>query len=120
MFLCLRAKPSAVEHKRFVLDDEAIMSSLQKMETILKALADKSRLQMLDCIRRGITNPGEISRELNRHRSTVEKHLRVLLNAGIVQKVPSLTEQGQLSIRYKLTASAEELLTRIREACQKF
>ena len=65
------------------------MSDHEKTEKILKAVADKSRLQILECIQKGISNPGEIAKELKRHRSTIEKHLRVLLAASIIKKVPS-------------------------------
>jgi DNA-binding transcriptional ArsR family regulator len=90
------------------------MNDCEKTEKILKALADKSRLQILDCIRNGKSNPGEIARKLNRHRSTVEKHLRVLRNAGIVEKVPSLTKDGQLSVRYRTKPEADAFLAAIR------
>jgi DNA-binding transcriptional ArsR family regulator len=96
------------------------MSEYDKMERILKAFADRSRLQILDCIQQGVSNPGEIAKKLDRHRSTVEKHLRVLLTAKVVEKVPSLTESGQLSIRYKICNNATELLARIQEVCEKF
>jgi DNA-binding transcriptional ArsR family regulator len=96
------------------------MSGYMKTEKLLKALADKSRLQILDCIQKGISNPGEIAKKLDRHRSTVEKHLRVLLKAGIVEKVPSLTRGGQLSIRYKIRDNASRLLAAVREGCQEF
>jgi DNA-binding transcriptional ArsR family regulator len=82
---------------------------------VLKALASRSRLQILECVKKGISNPGEIAREVDRHRSTIEKHLRVLLSAKIVEKIPSLTEGGQLTIRYKIRENANELLTTIRE-----
>ena len=96
------------------MDDE------QKMENLLKALGDRSRLQILECIREGTSNPGKIARKLHRHRSTVEKHLRVLLRNGIVEKVPSLTEKGQLSVKYKITENAVKLLEAVKEACSKF
>lgn len=64
------------------------MSGYEKTEKILKALACKSRLEILECIRKGVSNPGGIARKLRRHRSTVEKHLRVLLAAKVVEKVP--------------------------------
>lgn len=92
------------------------MSDFEKTEKLLKAFADKSRLQILDCIKKGISNPGEIARKLGRHRSTIEKHLRVLLKAKIVSKVPSLNEAGQLSIRYRIDNDAEVLLRTILEA----
>lgn len=83
-------------------------------------MASKSRLQILDCIRKGTSNPGEIAKALKRHRSTIEKHLRVLLKAGIIEKVPSLSKGGHLEIRYKIHENASELLAAIQEAVQKF
>jgi len=96
------------------------VSGYEKTERILKALADRSRLQILECIQKGVSNPGEMARKLGRHRSTVEKHLRVLLKACIVEKVPSLTKGGQLSIRYKICENAEELLCTVQDLCQRF
>jgi DNA-binding transcriptional ArsR family regulator len=96
------------------------MSGYEKTEKILKALACRSRLEILDCILRGVSNPGEIARELRRHRSTVEKHLRVLLAAKIVEKVPSLSKGGQLMIRYRICDNAKELLARIKEISKSF
>lgn len=96
------------------------MSGLEKTERLLKALGDKSRLQIVECIQGGISNPGKIARRLDRHRSTVEKHLRVLLKAGIVEKVPLLTSQGNLSISYRITQNAAKLLAAVKEACREF
>ena len=96
------------------------MNDWEKTEKLLKALADKSRLQILECIRKGVSNPGEIARKLERHRSTIEKHLRVLLAANIVEKVPSLTKGGHLAIRYKIRDNANELVVTIQEICQRF
>lgn len=95
------------------------MGEYEKISKLLKAFADVGRLQILECIQKGISNPGEISRELNRHRSTVEKHLRVLRKAGVVEKVPSLTEGGQLSIRYKIRDNANEFFSTITDAARK-
>jgi len=96
------------------------MSGQEKTETILKAFGDRSRLQILECIERGISNPGKMARELDRHRATVEKHLRVLSRAGIVEKVPVLTSQGHLSISYKITQNAAKFLAAVKEACREF
>ncbi len=96
------------------------MSDYEKSEKILKALADRSRLQILECIQEGISNPGEIAEKLKRHRSTVEKHLRVLLAVNIVEKTPSLTKSGQLTIRYKMRDNTSQLLAAIQDAIQKF
>jgi DNA-binding transcriptional ArsR family regulator len=96
-----------------------IMIDYEKTERFLKALGDKSRLQILECISNQVANPGEIAKKLDRHRSTVEKHLSVLLKTGIIEKVPSLTKAGQLSIRYKVCENATELLKTILDATQK-
>ena len=96
------------------------MSGFEKSEKILKALADRSRLQILECIQEGISNLGEIAEKLKRHRSTVEKHLRVLLAVNIVEKTPSLTKSGQLTIRYKMRDNTSQLLAAIQDAIQKF
>ena len=52
------------------------MIDSEKAEKLLKALADKSRLQILECIQEGTSNPGEIAKDLNRqqvnHRKTSE------------------------------------------------
>jgi DNA-binding transcriptional ArsR family regulator len=96
------------------------MSDYEKTEKILKALADSSRLQILECIQTGVSNPGEIAEKLKRHRSAIEKHLSVLLRAKIIEKVPSLTKGGQLTIRYNIRSHAKELLVTVQDAVQKF
>lgn len=95
------------------------MSDYEKTQMFLKALADKSRLQILDCIKNGIANPGDMAKKLGRHRSTVEKHLRVLLKAGIVKKVPMLARAGQLSVHYRVCDNVAGLLETILAASQK-
>ena len=96
------------------------MSNHEKTERLLKALASKSRLQILECMQRGISNPGEIARKLKRYRSTIEKHVRVLLKADIIDKVPSLTKKGQLTINYKIRDNANKLLVMIQDVSQNF
>lgn len=99
--------------------EEYSISAYIETERILKALASKSRLQILECIQKGVSNPGEIARELRRHRSTIEKHLRILLAANVVEKVPSLTKEGQLTIRYSIREKVKGLLTTIQGYSQR-
>jgi hypothetical protein len=42
----------------------------------------------------------------------------VLLVAEIVEKVPSLTKVGQLSVRYRVRENAAGLLMKIKEALE--
>lgn len=102
-FIYQRMQPG----KRFDMDYE-------KTEKVLKALADTSRLQILACIQSGIGNPKEIAHKLDRHRSTVEKHLRVLLAANLVEKTPSLTKGGHLTIQYRVREEASQLLDAVQ------
>lgn len=76
---------------------------------LFKAFGSEPRLQILGVIERGIKNPGKIGRELTMPRSTVEKHLRILLKAGIVRKVPVLNELDRISVSYELEPLAYKL-----------
>jgi hypothetical protein len=46
--------------------------------------------------------------------------LRVLLAAKIVEKAPSLSRGGQLTIQYEVSSNAVELLSVVQEASEKF
>lgn len=92
----------------------------EKIEKLLQALASETRLQILELIQKGVSNPGDVARKLNRHRSTIEKHLRVLLASRIVEKVPSLNKSGQLTIQYKICEAAVEFLSAVQEASENF
>ncbi len=95
------------------------MTEFEKAEKVFKALGSASRIHILDMIRNGTSNPGEISRRLHRDRSTVEKHLRVLLAAGIVQKVPSLKVDGRLTIGYSVRSEMKSLLELVQTISDK-
>lgn len=43
-------------------------------------------------------------------RSTIEKHIRVLFEAGLVEKMPSLNSKGQLRIHYGAKDLATDLI----------
>ena len=96
------------------------ISGHEKTEKILKALASKTRLQILEYVRKGVSDPNEIARRLKRHRSTTEQHLRILLEAKIIQKVTSSSKDEQPTIRYGIRENANELLVTIQESCQNF
>ncbi len=78
------------------------MRDYVREENFLSALASSTRLEILDMISEEHTNPGDIAERLNKHRSSIEKHLRILVTAGIIEKKPSLNERGQLSLRYRI------------------
>ena len=80
-------------------------------EKLFSALASSVRLKILDSISDGFSNPREIAEKLNRHRSSIEKHLNILVVAGIIEKEPSLNKKGQLSVKYRIKADLSELLS---------
>lgn len=73
-------------------------------------MGNLTRLQILDSIEAGVSNPGEIAMSIGRYRSAVEKHLQVLLEAGVVEKVPALGVSGSLTIRYRILEGPKQLL----------
>jgi SAM-dependent methyltransferase/DNA-binding transcriptional ArsR family regulator len=56
------------------------------MDRLFKAFADKNRLRILLVLERGPLNVSEISSVLHLEQSNVSRHLRVLLDAGLVRK----------------------------------
>lgn len=52
---------------------------------VLKALANESRLKIVDRLSRGESSVGELTELIGSDRSTVSKHLAVLRSHGIVE-----------------------------------
>ncbi|MFX0197838.1 MAG: ArsR/SmtB family transcription factor [Candidatus Hodarchaeota archaeon] len=82
---------------------------------VFSALGNERRLQIIESIERGTSNPGEISHKMGLPRSTVEKHIRVLVSAGLVEKLPGLTIEGRLRIYYNTTKIAKTVLESVRK-----
>jgi IS30 family transposase len=64
------------------------MIDFERTEKLLKPLTYDSRLRTLNCIDSEISNPDEIAKKLGRHRSTIEKHLRLPLAQTSLKKFP--------------------------------
>ena len=56
----------------------------KKQARVLKALANESRLKIVDRLSRGECSVGELTKIVGSDRSTVSKHLAVLRGHGIV------------------------------------
>lgn len=91
------------------------MSNYEKTVKVLRALASKPRIQILECMQTGIFNPSQIAKSLRRSPSTVNQHLKVLLEANIIEKVSSSSEEGQAATYYAVRKNANELLARIKD-----
>jgi ArsR family transcriptional regulator len=61
------------------------MSELRKyMVEFLKVLADPTRLEILDLLRKNEKNSSEIQKELKRSQSTISKHLNMLSENNLI------------------------------------
>ncbi|GAB3544483.1 autorepressor SdpR family transcription factor [Spirosoma fluminis] len=76
------------------------------MNTLFKALNDPTRRQILDLLRDGDLNAGEIAERFDMSKPSISHHLDLLRQAGLVESV----KKGQF-ITYSLnTTVLDELL----------
>ncbi len=76
------------------------------MNLLFKALNDPTRRQILDLLRAGDLNAGEIAEQFDMSKPSISHHLDLLRQAGLVES----TKQGQF-INYSLnTTVLDELL----------
>ena len=76
------------------------------MNNLFKALNDPTRRQILDLLRGGDLNAGDIAEKFNMTKPSISHHLDLLRQAGLVEA----TKQGQF-INYSLnTTVLDELL----------
>jgi DNA-binding transcriptional ArsR family regulator len=89
-----------------------LMVYIINMKTILNALAEPNRLQIVELLRDGSLTVGEITDKLGMNQPQVSKHLRVLSEAGLVEVQPIANRRY-----YKLKA---EPLKEMNEWIQSF
>jgi DNA-binding transcriptional ArsR family regulator len=89
-----------------------LMVYIINMKTILNALAEPNRLQIVELLRDGSLTVGEITDKLGMNQPQVSKHLRVLSEAGLVEVQPIANRRY-----YKLKA---EPLKEMNEWVQSF
>jgi len=91
------------------------MNNKSEIANFLSALANERRLQILEKIELGVSNPGELSRSMNLGRSTIEKHLRVMVSGNVLEKEAGLSSEGQLRIYYKITERTKTILEQLEK-----
>ena len=89
------------------------MNNNKQLADFFNALGNERRLDIIEIIEKGISNPGELSKKMNISRSTIEKHLRVLVAGGIVEKDAGLSPEGQLRVYYKVQENVREILKNV-------
>jgi DNA-binding transcriptional ArsR family regulator len=102
---------------------EIPISALAQVADYFKVLSELSRLQVLCTLKGGAKNVTEIIEETGLGQANVSKHLKILTQAGIVQRQP----QG-VSVYYQITDPiifdlcelvCESLATRLKEQSQR-
>ncbi|TAE26199.1 MAG: ArsR family transcriptional regulator [Cytophagales bacterium] len=76
------------------------------MNTLFKALNDPTRRQILDLLREGDLNAGEIAERFDMTKPSISHHLDLLRQAGLVMSV----KQGQFILYSLNTTVLDELL----------
>jgi DNA-binding transcriptional ArsR family regulator len=83
------------------------------MEAVLWAIADESRRTLLEILTRGPATAGELAALLPIARPGTSRHLRVLLDAGLVH-VRQVGQQRVYELRPQPLAEVDEWLSRYR------
>jgi DNA-binding transcriptional ArsR family regulator len=83
------------------------------MEAALRALADESRLTLVEALARGPVTAGELAALLPIARPGVSRHLRVLREAGLVE-VRQEAQRRLYSLRPEPLAEIDDWLGRYR------
>ena len=83
------------------------------MEAALRALADESRLTLVEALARGPVTAGELAALLPIARPGVSRHLRVLREAGLVE-VRQEAQRRVYSLRPEPLAEIDDWLGRYR------
>ena len=86
----------------FIVDDEKIA----------EALEDKVRIDILVLLKhKGELHVNKISQLLHKHRSTITRHLTKLIEAELIEKIP--TQSGYV---YRLTSKGNKVLEGLQES----
>lgn len=63
------------------------MNKVDEEEKIARAVGDKTRLNMLKLLNKlGPLSTSKLTEKLNKHRSTIIRHILILQNAGLITK----------------------------------
>lgn len=77
------------------------------MNTLFKALNDPTRRQILDLLREGDLNAGEIAERFDMTKPSISHHLDLLRQAGLVESI----KKGQFILYSLNTTVLDELLS---------
>jgi DNA-binding transcriptional ArsR family regulator len=65
--------------------DERMLAPMSAQIAVLEAIAEPTRLRILDAVRDGERSVGELVEQVGMHQPGVSRHLKVLRDAGLVE-----------------------------------
>jgi DNA-binding HxlR family transcriptional regulator len=89
------------------------------MLEIFKALSNPYRLQIVELLYEKERRPDELESELEMTRGGLERHLKQLVDCGLVEKI-SFIETGRAKVKYVLSGEAREFYEKARTLVEKF
>ncbi len=91
----------------------------RKAFELLKALSSETRIKVIDALSGGLEHPEEIAERLGIKRQSVDKHLLILHELGIVERSAVFPPEGRPRIVYRLTGAGRELIRDFEEVSRK-
>lgn len=89
------------------------------MLDIFRALANPYRLSIVELLYKKERRPRELEKALKMTRGGLERHLKQLLDCGLIEK-ETFIEEGRAKVKYSLSKEAREFFEKARELTQKF
>ncbi len=86
---------------------------------LLKAFASETRMKVIDALSAGMEHPEEIARHLGIKRQSVDKHLLLLHNLGIVERSAVFPPEGRPRILYRLSRAGKDLINDFEEVAKR-
>lgn len=89
------------------------------MLEIFRALANSYRLQIIELLYEKERRPHEFENELEMTRGGLERHLKQLVDCGLVEK-ENFIEAGRAKVKYSLSEEAREFYGKTKRMTEKF
>jgi len=89
------------------------------MLEIFRALANSYRLRIMELLYEKERRPHEFENELEMTRGGLERHLKQLVDCGLVEK-ENFIEAGRAKVKYFLSEEAKEFFERTKKMAEKF
>ena len=89
------------------------------MLEIFRALANSYRLQIVELLYEKERRPHEFEHELEMTRGGLERHLKQLVDCGLVEK-ENFIEEGRAKVKYSLREEAKEFYGKTKKMTEKF